>query len=129
MAFEPYPSIPAQYNPYYSNATKWGDPTLQLAGTPAVVTYQFDTASKWSNDEKGAWVAALALWSAEVAITFTPAAGPTADLTFYKQPLPGSPYATAGTYQSFPRLLSVIGSNVESVTGVAPSSRSISTTT
>src|SRR6188472_3566418 len=28
-AFEPYPSIPAQYNPYYSNATKWGDPTLQ----------------------------------------------------------------------------------------------------
>ena len=42
-AFEPYPSIPAQYNPYYSNATKWGDPTLQLAGTPAVVTYQFDS--------------------------------------------------------------------------------------
>ena len=27
-AFEPLPSIPAQYNPYYSNATKWGDPTL-----------------------------------------------------------------------------------------------------
>jgi hypothetical protein len=44
-AFEPYPSIPAQYNPNYSNATKWGDPTLQLAGTPAVVTYQFDAAS------------------------------------------------------------------------------------
>ena len=41
-AFEPYPSIPAQYNPYYSNTTKWGDPTLLLAGTPAVVTYQFD---------------------------------------------------------------------------------------
>ena len=49
-AFEPYPSIPAQYNPYYSNATKWGDPTLQLAGTPAVVTYQFDTDSDWSDD-------------------------------------------------------------------------------
>ena len=47
-AFEPYPSIPAQYNPYYSNATKWGDPTLQLAGTPAVVTYQFDSESNWS---------------------------------------------------------------------------------
>ena len=55
VAFEPYPSNPAQYNPYYSKATKWGDPTLQLAGTPAVVTYQFDTASNWSDDEKGAW--------------------------------------------------------------------------
>ena len=43
FAFEPYPSNPAQYNPYYSKTTKWGDPTLQLAGTPAVVTYQFDT--------------------------------------------------------------------------------------
>ena len=85
FAFEPYPSNPAQYNPYYSKTTKWGDPTLQLAGTPAVVTYQFDTDSKWSNDEKGAWGATLALWSAEVAITFTLATGPTADLTFYKQ--------------------------------------------
>ena len=89
-AFQPYPSIPAQYNPYYSYTTKLGDPTLQLAGTPAVVTYQFDTDSNWSDDEKGAWGAALALWSAEVAITFTLAAGPTADLTFYKQPLPGT---------------------------------------
>ena len=58
-AFEPYPSIPAQYNPNYSNATKWGDPTLQLAGTPAVVTYQFDTDSDWSAPEKNAWGAAL----------------------------------------------------------------------
>ena len=117
-AFEPYPSIPAQYNPNYSNATKWGDPTLQLAGTPAVVTYQFDAASNWSDEEKGAWLAALTLWSAEVAITFTPTAGPTPDLTFFKQPLPGSPYATAGTYQSFPDgVPSVIGSNVESVPG------------
>ena len=30
-AFEPYPSIPAQYNPYFANVTKWGD---------IVVTYQ-----------------------------------------------------------------------------------------
>jgi len=51
-AFEPYPSIPAQYNPNYSNATKWGDPTLQLAGTPAVVTYQFDAASNWSDGSR-----------------------------------------------------------------------------
>ena len=116
FAFEPYPSIPAQYNPYYSKTTKWGDPTLQLAGTPAVVTYQFDTDSKWSTTEKNAWGATLALWSAEVAITFTLTTGPTADLTFYKQPLPGSPYATTGTYQSFPDgAPSVIGSNVESV--------------
>ena len=46
------PSIPAQYNPYYSNTTKWGDPTLQLAGTPAVVTYQFDNESNWSDERK-----------------------------------------------------------------------------
>jgi serralysin len=105
FAFEPYPSNPAQYNPYYSKTTKWGDPTLQLAGTPAVVTYQFDTDSKWSNDEKGAWGATLALWSAEVAITFTLATGPTADLTFYKQ-------NESGTFAS-PAPLSVIGSNVE----------------
>ena len=117
-AFEPYPSIPAQYNPYYSNATKWGDPTLQLGGTPAVVTFQFDAESDWSAPEKNAWGAALALWSAEVAITFTLAAGPTADLTFYKQPLPGGSAATSGTYQSFPGgEPSVIGSNVESVPG------------
>ena len=105
FAFEPYPSNPAQYNPYYSKTTKWGDPTLQLAGTPAVVTYQFDTDSKWPNDEKGAWGATLALWSAEVAITFTLATGPTADLTFYKQ-------NESGTFAS-PAPLSVIGSNVE----------------
>ena len=68
--------------------------------------------------EKNAWRAALALWSAEVAITFTLAAGPTADLTFYKQPLPGDPATTSGTYQSFPNgEPSVIGSNVESVPG------------
>ena len=101
-AFEPYPSIPAQYNPYYSKTTKWGDPTLQLAGTPAVVTYQFDTDSKWSNDEKGAWGATLALWSAEVAITFTLAAGPTADLTFYKQTSQFSLRYDSASYQSFP---------------------------
>src|SRR3954471_4830580 len=51
-AFQPYPSIPAQYDPYYSYTTKLGDPTLQLAGTPAVVTYQFGTNPNWSDDEK-----------------------------------------------------------------------------
>jgi hypothetical protein len=89
--FRTYPSIPAQYNSNSSNVTKWGDPTLQLAGTSAVVTYQFDSESGWSVPEQDAWRAALALWSAEVAITFTQASGPTADLTFYKQPLPGYP--------------------------------------
>ena len=81
-----------------------GDPTLQLAGTPAVVTYQFGTDPNWSDDEKGAWGAALGLWSAEVAITFTLATGPTADLTFYKQD-------KLGTFAS-PPPLSFIGSNV-----------------
>jgi serralysin len=117
-AFEPYPSIPAQYNSNSSNVTKWGDPTLQLAGTSAVVTYQFDSESGWSVPEQDAWRAALALWSAEVAITFTPTAGPTPDLTFYKQPLPGDPATTSGTYLSFPNgTFSHVGSNVESVPG------------
>ena len=98
------PSNPAQYDPYYSKTTKLGDPTLQLAGTPAVVTYQFGTDPNWSDDEKGAWGAALGLWSAEVAITFTLATGPTADLTFYK----GN---QVGTARRQPRS-SVIGSNV-----------------
>jgi hypothetical protein len=107
------PSIPPQYNPYYSYTTKWGDPTLQLGGTPAVVTYQFDT--NWLPEEKTAWGAALSLWSAEVAITFKLAEGGIADLTFYKQTLPGS---SAGTFQGFPELVpSKIGSNVESVPG------------
>ena len=117
-AFEPRPSIPAQYDPYNSNTTKWGDPTLLPSGTPAVVTYQF-YPNVWSEDEEKAWGAALALWSAEVAITFTPAApGAIPNLTFYKQPLPGDPYPTASTFQSFPDAApSVIGSNVESVPG------------
>ena len=51
FAIEP-PSNPAQYNPYYSKTTKLGDPTLQLAGTPAVVTYQFGTDPNWSDDER-----------------------------------------------------------------------------
>ena len=88
------------------------------SGTPAVVTYQF-YPNVWSEDEEKAWGAALALWSAEVAITFTPAApGAIPNLTFYKQPLPGDPYPTASTFQSFPDAApSVIGSNVESVPG------------
>jgi serralysin len=108
-AFEPYPSDPAQYNPYYSYTTKWGDPTLQLGGTPAVVTYQFDTASDWSGPEQTAWGAALALWSAEVAITFKLAEGGTVDLTFYKQD-------KVGTFASAPPL-SFIGTNVETSPG------------
>ena len=103
FAIEP-PTNPAQYNPYYSKTTKLGDPTLQLAGTPAVVTYQFGTDPNWWDDEKGAWGAALGLWSAEVAITFTLATGPTADLTLYKA-------NEVGTYAS-PAPLSVIGSDV-----------------
>jgi Peptidase M10 serralysin C terminal/Matrixin len=115
------PSVPAQYNPYTSDTTKWGDPTLQLGGTPASVTYQFATgdseATSWSDAEKMAWDAALKLWSAEVAVTFTQATGQT-NLTFYKQPLPGWGYPTTGTFQAFPELVpSQIGSSVEGVPG------------
>jgi hypothetical protein len=108
-AFEPYPSIPAQYNPYYANVTKWGD---------IVVTYQLYNELAWTKDEKDALVAAMALWSAEVAITFTPTAGETPDLTFYQQPLPGGVYPTTGSFQAFSLgTLSQIGSNVASVPG------------
>src|SRR3954451_5405332 len=51
-AFEPYPSIPAQYNPYFANVTKWGD---------IVVTYQLYNESVGTTAEKGALVAAMAL--------------------------------------------------------------------
>jgi serralysin len=110
-AFEPYPSIPAQYNPYYSTAAKWGDATLQPAGAPGgIVTYAFGPG--WTADDQNAWVAALALWSAEVAITFTPVAeGAIADLSFFRQ-------NKAGTFASFPESLSsVVGSNVEASPG------------
>ena len=127
-AFEPRPSIPAQYNPYYSNTTKWGDPTLLPSGTPAVVTYQFDPNRTGQRTRRSAWGAALALWSAEVAITFTPAArtqlptSPSISSRFpviptlrpaHSSPFPTArPRSSAATSRAFP--------------GPAPSSRSIS---
>ena len=92
-----------------ANVTKWGD---------IVVTYQLYNELVWTKAEKGALVAAMALWSAEVAITFTPTAGQTPDLTFYQQPLPGGDYPTTGSFQSFYLgTSSQIGSNVASVPG------------
>src|SRR5512139_3256135 len=122
-AFSSPPPILAQYNSSYALATKWGSTILSTSGTPGgLVTYRFDPASDWSASEKDAWVAALALWSAEVNITFVEG-GPGANLTFYLQPYPlntsWNPWKTgqttgAGSFQSFPdNAVSDVGSHVE----------------
>ena len=90
-AFSTPPPILAQYNATNAFATKWGSTILSTSGTPGgLVTYRFDPASDWSASEKDAWVAALALWQAEVNITFVEG-GPGANLTFYRQPNPLNP--------------------------------------
>ena len=119
-AFEPYPSIPAQYNPYYSNTTKWGDPTLQLAGTPAVVTYQFDTDSNWSDAGerrlgRGVWrcgrrKSRSRSRSRQDRLPISPSISSRFPVLRYLRPAHTSPFPTAP---------SVIGSNVESVPGPA----------
>ena len=62
-------AIPAGYDTT-SNAVKWGSST---PGTGASVTYAFQVASDWSDEEMATWQGALALWSAVANITFTEA--------------------------------------------------------
>jgi hypothetical protein len=64
-----YPTIPAQYGET-SDAFKWGNAT---PGTTATITYWFDTASDWSEDEQSAFEAAMGLWSAVANVTITEA--------------------------------------------------------
>lgn len=112
---------PATYDPNYAfYATKWGDTTLSVSGTPGGnVTYWFDAASNWTIVEQDAFVSGLALWSAVADITFSPAAAvASTDFTFIR--------GTDGSaYQNFPnRFASVVGSGTESgpSTGVLISS-------
>ena len=126
-AFSTPPPILAQYNSSYAFATKWGSTVLSTSGTPGgLVTYRFDPASDWSAPEKDAWVAALALWQAEINITFVEG-GPGANLTFYRQPNPlnadwnhvkEGQTTGAGSFQSFPdNAVSDVGSHVEQPPG------------
>ncbi|MFM9969185.1 MAG: putative Ig domain-containing protein, partial [Burkholderiales bacterium] len=98
-------SIPATYNKP-STSGRWGT----TPGTGAVVTYRFDTPSSWdtatqgeywTSAEKSAYVAGMALWSAEVNITFTEATvGTSANLILFRRPEPGSETEKVSAYAS-----------------------------
>src|SRR4051812_36665035 len=60
------------YSSTFSWTTKWGPPTAGAGG--GTVTYWFDTASNWTTTEQNAFLAGLALWSAEANIQFAAAA-------------------------------------------------------
>jgi serralysin len=64
---------PATYNTTQTRASKWGSTTLQPSGTPANITYFFDTQnnSNWTQAEQNALLAGLHLWAAEANITFS----------------------------------------------------------
>jgi peptidase M10/serralysin-like protein/VCBS repeat protein len=66
-----------------SGEFKWGNTTI---GTPGGnVNYYFDPASNWTTAEQNALASGLALWAAEVNISFTEVASAgAADFTFYR---------------------------------------------
>ena len=69
----PYPVVPAAYAGT-ADLFKWGG---AQPGTGATITYWFDPASNWSNDERAAFVGAMALWSAVANVVITPNTDPT----------------------------------------------------
>jgi serralysin len=63
-------AFPATYDPTFSHTTKWGDTTLLPFGNPGGnVTYAFDEGYDAVAQDQAR--SALALWSAEVNISFT----------------------------------------------------------
>lgn len=101
---------PATYNATTSNEVKWGSTTLSTMGTAGGnVTYWFDTASNWASTEKNAFIAGLALWSAEANITFSLASSAaTANQVFYRD--------AAGSKQAYQQFTSATFSTVGSAT-------------
>ena len=98
-------AFPADYDPTFSFTTKWGDTTLLPFGNPGgTVTYAFDAGYDAVAQDQAR--SALALWSAEVNISFTQVMDPaSADFTFQSKP--------EGTFASFPnQMRSTIGSSV-----------------
>src|SRR5262245_40592734 len=98
-------SDPPSYHPKLSYATKWGDTTLSVFGTPARnVSYFIDPA--WDSTAIDQWHSALALWSAVANITFTQVRDQaSADFRLIKS-------NSSGTSQTFPNLkLSDIGAS------------------
>ena len=84
---------PATYNPTQTRASKWGSTTLQPSGTPANITYFFDTQnnSNWSQAEQNALLSGLHLWAAEANITFTAASTQqSANIVFVRGPNNGA---------------------------------------
>jgi Ca2+-binding RTX toxin-like protein len=63
--------VPAAYRSV-GDPIKWGDPTPGQAG--GTVTYWFDGASGWTNDERTVWAGSFAFWSGIANITFQLAA-------------------------------------------------------
>ena len=84
----------------YAWAHKWGG---GAAGTQASVTYAIDPSSGFTAAETGIIVAALALWSAECGISFTPATGgAAAQVNFYLDGAANNPGGTeSGVYTNF----------------------------
>lgn len=72
--YTPYPAIPPLYGDT-AEVFKWGDPT---PGTGATISYWFNTASNWTDDEKAAFVGAMALWSAVANVTMVAVDDPNA---------------------------------------------------
>jgi serralysin len=98
-------AFPANYDPTFSFTTKWGSTILLPFGNPGgTVTYAFDAGYDAVAQDQAR--SALALWSAEVNISFTQAMDPNAaDFTFESEP--------DGTFALFPKLMrSTIGSSV-----------------
>lgn len=94
-----------------SDASKWGSLTPGTSG--GTVTYWFQASSNWTTAEQNALLSGLALWSAEVNITFVQAANAgAANLTFER----GA--AGSGAFTSFPNRGTVAtGSSTETSPG------------
>jgi serralysin len=83
----------------YGWSHKWGG---GAAGTAATVTYAFDPAAKFTAAEQGIITAAMALWSAESGIVFTPAASlATAQDAFYRFGTGTDPGGSDGVYTNY----------------------------
>ncbi len=72
---------------------KWGGSTIGSPG--GTITYWFDAASAWSATEQSAFLACMALWSAEANVGFAPAASAAAANVRFIRGADGGAYETA----------------------------------
>ncbi len=101
----------------YGWSHKWGG---GAAGTPATVTYAFDPSANFTAAQEGIVIAAMALWSAESGITFTPAASlATAQDAFYRFGTATDPGGNDGVYTNYTAPAGTVGSADIPATGSA----------